>query len=542
MAETPSLTPALRIAALVAQAAANPAALAEHRAGIKALAKALRSTPITLSVGDGATLLVNGEAVEDSTGDAAVLAARLATYGVETLMLGSRSAEADLLDLVRLLATEPTQEDPAAFFAVRATAIDARGIPRVLRSREPSPEPIVESPSAAPIVESSSAPRRTPRGTDRVSDPHTQVELAPDLRSERLSEALAIPESKHPAIAAALTALEATEAVDELAVPLQQLTAAADLAFRTGRFDDLLDALAGLVAIEYKQLEGDASDERRREFGQAVRRLASPLILRTLAGMRHRRADDALAETRLQAVLYRFGTDGADALIDEWATVSSASAQAQCLEALRNLRRTHDALFDLVRDTDDSSVRRAARLLGALGDARSEVMLLELLRHPEATVRRDAVAALERFRSATSLDALGVSLLDDAPLVRLRAVHALSLRGAAALPNLVPLLDREPDADVLSATVMALARIGTPESVQALVRVAYGESGHARKRAADYRLNACRALVQIRTPQAMAAVQGLRDDRDKEVRAGAFRLVAQAARRTTTGMRALSAP
>jgi hypothetical protein len=57
------------------------------------------------------------------------------------------------------------------------------------------------------------------------------------------------------------------------------------------------------------------------------------------------------------------------------------------------------------------------------------------------------------------------------------------------------------------------------------------------------RLQACAALVAIRTPAAMAAVQGLREDRDREVREAAVRLVAQAQRRTTTtGIPAVPSP
>jgi hypothetical protein len=65
-----------------------------------------------------------------------------------------------------------------------------------------------------------------------------------------------------------------------------------------------------------------------------------------------------------------------------------------------------------------------------------------------------------------------------------------------------------------------------------LIPCAQGDSAHARKRSATYRIAACTALVAIRSPQGMACVQGLREDRDREVRDAAVRLVAQAARRT----------
>ncbi|MBX3174437.1 MAG: HEAT repeat domain-containing protein [Gemmatimonadaceae bacterium] len=563
MTDASDLSLAAQFARLVFDVSAQPSALQEHRAAIRALLKAMPRDGLGFSLSSGDALTVNGAPVAESTDDEAevlrALASRLSAYGLEQFSLGAKSADADLLDLARALATAPTQADPLAFFAARVAAVDARGIPRQLRARPSDTSPAMPAAPATTVAGIASAPvvaaaQATGAAEGPIGDLETPLEdsvdeeeirespSAADPRSERLKEALSIPTASNPTIAAALEQLHTAQEVADLAAPLGALIEAADLAFRTGRWHNLLDAVSGIVAIEYLQLERDPSDERRREFGQALRKLASPLVLRQFAILRHQLADAPELKVRVQAVLYRFGTDGAEALIDEWASAPDGTARVHCLVGLRGLRRTHDALFELVRETDHAMVRVAARLLGHLGDVRAEGMLLELQRHPDRAVRRDVVAALEHYKSPTSLDALGVALLDESVLVRARAVHALATRGESALPNLLPLLDSEADAEVLASAVMALARIGTPDCVQALVRVATGESAHARKRSSEYRLQACRALVVIRTPQAMAAVQALRDDRDKDVRAGALRLVAQAARRTTTSMRAVSAP
>lgn len=366
---------------------------------------------------------------------------------------------------------------------------------------------------------------------------------AGDARSERLTEALAVPKGSDSELASLFALASATSDLAALHAPLDRMVFLADIAFRTGKFDRMVEVMTALVAIEHHQLEQEASDERRREFAQAVRRLATPVILRQLAVMRHHRAADAEQAKPLQALLYRFGTDGAEALIDEWSSAPTAEARRACLEALRALRRTHDSLFDAVRDTDSTRVRQAVELLCALGDARAEQLLLEQLRHPDAKTRRALAAALEAFSSASAFDALGLLAMDDDATVRLRAVAALSRRGAAAVKLLAPMLDHEPEREVLYATVAALGTIGTPDAVQVLVRCANGESEHPRKRSASYRLQACAALALVRTPQAMAAVQLLRDDRDREVREGSMRLVAQASRRGTTAVRVpISAP
>lgn len=547
---------AVRFARLVSRVVHEPAAVAEHRSDVRAFAKALKKATAELAPGPEGALLDGAVAVDagDETAREAValLAARLDSYGVERVLLSEAATEADLFDLVKLLATPPTQPDPRAFFAARAAAVDARAIPRTLRAAE-----VVESPSAKePVSVREPASARTPAsGTEqasarpvrstRPSGSQAVVVEVPsqetaDKRSDRLTESLPVPETADAELSALFAALQDTEAVEHLRDPLERLTLRADLAFRSGDTETTIVAMAGLVAIEHQHLERDASDERRREFARGVRKLATPVILRQLATMRHRRASDAATTQRVQAVLHRYGTDGAEAMIDEWANAPSAAARAICLEALRTLRRTHDALFDLVRHTDDLRVRQGIALLGALGDARAEQLVLEQLRHPDARTRREVMTALERFPSAGALDALGVGLLDDAAIVRLRAVAALVPRGAVAVKLLAPLLDAEPDREVLYASIAALGSIGGPEAVQLLIRAANGETQHAKRRTAAYRLQACAALAQIRTPQAMAAVQGLRDDRDREVREGAMRLVAQAARRGTTAVRAMA--
>jgi len=541
MSEQPSAATtkmALRFARLVARAQAEPGALNEHRQEVRAVAKALKKTPIELSVDATGMLCVNAVAIEteDDADRAAVesLGSRCAAYALEQLTLAASATDADLFDLVKLLATPADQPDPPAFFSARAAAIDARAIPRVLRKKEQPPEPVLEEAAAAPepepelepIVEASSISEHSSAGSV-------------DIRSERLTEALAVPAGSDPELAALFSELASLEDVSAIRAPLERMVFLADIAFRTGKFDRFVEVLTALVAIEFLHLERDSSDERRREFAQAVRRLASPVMLRQLAVLRHLRANDTAAARQLQVLLYRFGSDGAEALIDEWATAPTSEARSVCLEALRGLRRTHDALFDALRHTDPARVRYATEVLSALGDARAEQLLLEQIRHPDAKTRRAVVAALEVFTSPASFDAIGLAAIDDDATVRLRAVAALAKRGVAAVKLLAPMLDTEPEREVLYAAIAALGTIGSPDAVQVLIRAANGETEHPRKRGASYRLQACAALALIRTPQAMAAVQVLRDDRDREVREGSMRLVAQASRRSTTTQRAV---
>ncbi len=560
---------AVQFAALVARTAADPRA-PELRAELRKLGKKKRADDLVLSPGDHGALLLQGSALdaadsEEATAACALLAARLSVYGVEELTITPRAADADLHELIRLVAADPPGEDPVGHFAARASAVDARSIPRRLVKRASVPvEAPAEPPSAKPpTAQRDRSSKPTPRGTPSVaapvvgtppgaaptdhpvessSAPEPEPVSAENQRADRLTEALEVPETEDAELASLFARLQAAESPDQLTEPLDALAARIDLTFRQGKYLEVVQGMAGLVAIEHIQVEQDPSDDRRRAYARTFRALAKPLLLRQVAVMRHRKADDPTVARQAQAVLYRFGTDGAEALIDEYVSVPTAEARAICLDALRKIRRTHDALFALVRDTRDLVVRQAAGLLGELGDPRGEQMLIELIRHPDARARRAAVAALTRFETPGALDAIGIALDDESPIVRARAVAALERRGGPrAVPLLAPVLNREADLEVLYAAIAALGTIGGADAVAALIPCAQGESAHPRRRDAKFRIAACTALVAIRTPQSMAAVQALRDDRDREVRDAAVRLVAQASRRTTA-MRAVATP
>lgn len=535
-----AISAALRFSRLLASIVALPGDAQGQRKDIRALGKQLKSAAVVLSADADGVLLVDGKALapeaESSDEDRAalaLLASRLAAYGVESLTLAQGAADADLHELARLLATPPEQTDPWAFFAARAAAIDARSVPRSLRRREePAKEehyapPIKELPTAGSKRKPAAEPEPSPSAAAPVDD-----YVAPVTR----------PETDDAQLRALLDTIESAEDIDALHEPLEDLATRADLAFRTGKTQRMLEAMVGLVAVEYTQLERDPSDARRQAFTRAVRRLARPVILRQLAGLRHTQVADATIVERVQALLARHGTDGADALVDEWISAPTPEARMSLLEALRTHRRTHDALFEQVRSTDDLLVRNCASILGALGGARSEQMLLELLRHPDVEVRRSVVAALAAFPSDEALDALGIALLDDEIRVRLQAVEALAKRGPTAVRLLTPAIVAEEENEVLYAAMFALGRIGSPDAVQLLIQCAQGEGQHPRRRAASYRLQACTVLVLVRTPPAMAAVQSLRNDRDRDVRQGSQRIVQQAVRRSTGTMRAVTAP
>ncbi len=590
-APTPPLSLVERFAALVALMSSSPQSAMEHRDLARTVVESAKKQAATLAFTDG-QLIVDGGPAHEGLND---LAARLTKCGVLELAITDRAALADVLDLARMLATVPSESDPPSKFAARSAVLDARAFPRKLVPRTtalpdalytppkrtsgtspivegasaPRPKPIVEGASAPrpkPIVEGASAPAPKPvtegpsaprpasltpaRGT--IGTPSQGINAftainptTPSPQSELIEEPIEMPVPSHPALAAAIDAMELADSRVAFVAALDQFVLLCDLAFRQGRFDDLIEAMIALVAIEQQQNEMYNSDDRRQAFSYALRRLADrTVVVRQIAVLRHERWDDPVASARLQTILTRLGADGAEAMIDEYVASKTAETRARCLEALRGLRRTHDALLALARDTRDLMVRQAAAILGELRDPRGETILLELIHHPDARARRAAVRALGQYDSLMALDAIGLALEDESPLVRHRAVATIAAkRTPRGLALLMPVLEKEKDREVLYSAISAVGAIGSPEAAQVLIKMAEGEGTHPQRKTAALRIQACTALVAIRSPQTMTAVQALRNDRDREVREASVRLVAQAQRRSTsTGMPAITAP
>ena len=94
--------------------------------------------------------------------------------------------------------------------------------------------------------------------------------------------------------------------------------------------------------------------------------------------------------------------------------------------------------------------------------------------------------------------------------------------GARALAMLlVALSGEETDPAVLAEYYRALGRIGTPEAVRALAQAAQPSGGLLRRRPPAGRVVAIEALGQAGGALALRALEALKKDRDKTVRAAA---------------------
>jgi HEAT repeat protein len=152
---------------------------------------------------------------------------------------------------------------------------------------------------------------------------------------------------------------------------------------------------------------------------------------------------------------------------------SEASVRAAAALALGNSRSPDAASFLLGHlDDADPEVRHAViAALEDLGDVRAVVPLIGRIQEQRAALRRQAADALGSLGNERAISALIVALGDGDAGVRAAAASALGkLRAAESVWSLSALLERESDPEVQGAVLDALGAIGTPSSVDALLR------------------------------------------------------------------------
>lgn len=120
---------------------------------------------------------------------------------------------------------------------------------------------------------------------------------------------------------------------------------------------------------------------------------------------------------------------------------------------------TLPVLREVVRDPDQDLRAAAIELLGWLGNASDDAVLIEAVGDPAAEVRARAAGALGRLASADGADVLTRALDDRIYFVRLHAARALGQVGEhAAIPRLVRQA-REDRFEAARAAAEALSRI-----------------------------------------------------------------------------------
>lgn len=280
------------------------------------------------------------------------------------------------------------------------------------------------------------------------------------------------------------------------------------------RLPDAIDALNTVIGLEAKA----PSEQVRGTYGVVLRRVLSTETLTQIAPY----ALDTKRGSRAAAILRRGGEAALDLLVGLVAGSPSLAERVAYLQVVRGMPKAVDRAIALLSRAEWQVVRNIAEALGEARVEESVAYLVALLEHQEQRVRRAALVALARIGTGGAVEPLRRVLKESPP--ELKALVASSVQGAQARPLVSSLLaaaESETSPEVVREYCRALGRIGTPDAVHALTKIAEPGGRLLGRKPGAVRLAAVEGLRLAGGTPAQKALEALRADGDKGVREAA---------------------
>jgi HEAT repeat protein len=528
-----SLTFARHFARLVWLTLNEPASHEAQLATLRALVAASSQGRVTISTRDW-HLVVNGELLPERFTGAQDLTAQLIGHSIIELIAEPGVSPIDLSVVARILAREPVPGDggrtvvamlesmrvESLRFTVEAPRELARKITLPTTSLGPGIPGMMSGSDTASLFLMNTGEPNPPAAAEQASgDDEDEGDLVKDSNPETLFESFsAVDESPVQSVAKLFAQLDSALARRNGSGmrQLDSLVKIASESAASGR-----DELAADVFVRLIEREREAADDRstRRMYGMAIRRLTKPGVLHAVARLM---PDNREMEEQHMSVIRRTEDAGVEALVDALVDAPSLADRRVYFDALIKLNSGARTLLFMLGDDRWYVVRNAVELLGEMRVAEADAELTRLLGHTDDRVRTAAAAALSKLGTSTAMKGLLHAAQASAdPQGRDRATEALSPGLGRSVDAIARALEKEEDDRVQMAMLTALAQIGTTDAVDRLTRIARNEKGIFRKAKTPLRVAAVRALGDVQTPAATAALNSLARDKEKDIRGAA---------------------
>lgn len=454
----------------------QPESIDQQKLELRAIALMTKEGTVRLTTREG-QLVANGISVPAVLAGVRELADQIIGHQVESFEIHQGMSPGELLNTARLIA-EPLTVDPVDFrkrvAALAVTTVTVQFHAEAVAEAGAEAQPAVPEPATG-------SPERIPFLLERANRSAEGVPNAADF--------------------------------DEVAFAVEQAT-------REGRTATVMDVFLQLITYETA-----ASDpEVQRQFVLTVRRLMKPRILQPIA-----RAflDNLPRVADAATILGRCGTDGAEAVVDQYARAATRVERDAFLAAFDRLPATDESLVAMLADARPHIMRVAAELLGLRRPRDGDKVLADHLAEGEVHSRRAAIRALAGFDTDFSLDAIARGLGDAAVEVRLEAVGALARRDGPRTAEIIANgIEAEEEEEVQVAMLAALGRIGTADAVARIAKVVEAGAGFfSSRKGSAVRVAAVHALADARTAGARTALLTLTHDKEREVRDAAARAI-----------------
>ena len=515
---------AVSIGRALALLRAEPPDPAQQKAALRAVHALTSLASVAVRVYEGA-LSIDDVGIADDLPAVPELVRRLQEHGLAEITIARGAPPADLVVLLRALAGDPERMFDASTVKRRlgkAAAASIVVLPlKALESASGRRGASVTEAFELSVLEEAAAARTQASAAARPAP--VKGGTAPPASSE-FPDVDWLAVSGIPAdtpLGAAFQALTLDPYGEKVLDRLSALGRAIDKAFRSGEVDVAAQALAAIVSLE----PGAPDGTPRSSYVITIRRALTREVLQQLAG----RATDVRLAPIVTAVLHQGGGDAVEILLGLLTSAGSIRERKAFMTVLRGMRSGTDRALEMLYHDEWFVVRNVAELVGELRMEEAVPRLCELLEHKDARVGRAAAAALAKVGSVATVEPLRRVLREGAP--ELRALVASSIGGpharALAMP-LVALAGEEKEPMVLAEYYRALGRIGTPEAVQALAKAAQAAGSLLRRRPAAVRVAAIEALRQAGGAASLRAIEALKKDSDKAVRAAALKALGAA--------------
>jgi HEAT repeat protein len=307
----------------------------------------------------------------------------------------------------------------------------------------------------------------------------------------------------------------------EVGNTLSELLAAIDAAAQKEKWDGILHAVARVVRAEEKVA---GREQAARVYSINLKRMLPRRTLEQLA----RFLPDPKLKPDAMTVMRRMGENATDVLLDLLAAAPTIEERRHYFDALVPTAEGSELVVRTLEHGEWFVIRNVAELCGELRLEAAVPVLARHLSHPDERVKRSAIVALAKIGTPPTVEPLRQALRDAAPAIRMQAVMVIDARANRALAmRLVTILEEEPVPEVLREVCYAVGRSGLPEGVQALIRLASPGGKLFKKKPAQQRVWAVEALRLAGGATAQAALEGLLQDSDREVREAAQKALAK---------------
>jgi HEAT repeat protein len=380
----------------------------------------------------------------------------------------------------------------------------------------PPPPPPPPPPPQDP-VQFRRAPSPTPPAFPKPPLPEEEPKDAtqPEIARAAASPHFALREALSADTADLLAQLDQNPQSAQIGETLTVLNRQVESVLRQGKVEQAMQIVHTIVRIE-QRVEDPAL---RRQYGIALRRMITRQMLDGLGKM----VQVPHLEDAASMVLQRAGPDGVEVLLDLLTTSNTVNERRGVFNALVQMKEGQDQLIHMLGHPQWFVVRNVADLVGELGLEAAVPALTKQLDHTDERVRRQVALALAKIGTRSAAEPLRRVLRDISPEVRRQAALGVGGRKASALAMpLVVALEEEKDPEVVRELIFALGRIGSPDAVQALIKLAQPAGKFFGRKPSGLRITAVEALRVAGTPAALGTLQSLVNDSDKQVRAAAL--------------------